>query len=75
MQISTGQRTNYLVYVDDQKLNGKSKSELEALVNTARIFTRDKEMKFGLKMCRTGYEKSKENQGQRNQFAKKEHYK
>jgi len=49
MQISTRQKTNHLLYVDDLKVNRKSKSELEALVNTAGIFTRNIEMKFGLK--------------------------
>lgn len=39
--------------MDDLKLYGKSKPELEALVNTARIFTRDVEMKFGLQKCAT----------------------
>ena len=29
----------YLLYMDDLKLYGKSKAELEALVNTVRIFT------------------------------------
>ena len=39
--------------MDDLKLYGKSKEELEALVNTVRIFTSDIQMKFGLQKCAT----------------------
>lgn len=48
-----GRKVNHLLYMDDLKLYGKSKSELEALVNTVRIFTSDIQMKFGLQKCAT----------------------
>ena len=34
--------------MDDLKLYGKSKEELESLVQTVRIFTDDVKMRFGL---------------------------
>jgi hypothetical protein len=48
-----GRKINHCLYMDDLKLYGKSKSELEALVNTVRIFTNDIQMKFGLQKCAT----------------------
>ena len=48
-----GRKVNHLLYMDDLKLYGKSKTELEALVNTVRIFTSDIQMKFGLQKCAT----------------------
>ena len=48
-----GQKVNHLLYMDDLKLYGKSKAELEALVNTVRIFTDDIKMRFGLEKCAT----------------------
>ena len=48
-----GRKVNHLLYMDDLKLYGKSKAELEALVNTVRIFTSDIQMKFGLQKCAT----------------------
>jgi len=43
---------------------------MEALVTTAKISTRDVDMKFNLqKMCHTDYEKMKENRRHRNQLA------
>ena len=48
-----GRKVNHLLYMDDLKLYGKSKAELEALVNTVRIFTDDIKMKFGLQKCAT----------------------
>ena len=47
-KLQQGSKVNHLLYVDDLKLYGKSKLELEALVNTLRIFTGDIQMKFGL---------------------------
>ena len=39
--------------MDDLKLYGKTKADLEALVNTVRIFSEDIEMRFGLNKCAT----------------------
>lgn len=64
---------NHLLYMDDLKLYGKTKAELEALVNTVRIFTNDIKMKFGLQkwpeMCHTSDETWKEGGGCRNRNA------
>jgi hypothetical protein len=46
-----GRKVNHLLFMDDLKLYGKSKAEVEALVNTVRIFTDDIGMKFGLQKC------------------------
>ena len=48
-----GKKVNHILFMDDLKLYGKSKDELEALVNTVRIFTDDVRMKFGLSKCAT----------------------
>jgi hypothetical protein len=48
-----GRKVNHLLYMDDLKLYGKSKTELEALVNTVRLFSEDIRMKFGLQKCAT----------------------
>ena len=37
--------------MDDLKLYGKSKDDLEALTNTVRIFTDNTNMKFGISKC------------------------
>jgi hypothetical protein len=39
--------------MDDLKLYGKPKRELEALVSTVRVFTSDIKMRFGLQKCAT----------------------
>ena len=47
-----GRKVNHLLYMDDLKLNGKSKDNLEALTNTVRIFTEhEQNMKFGISKC------------------------
>ena len=46
-------KVNHLLYMDDLKLYGKNKNELESLVQTVRIFTQDVRMKFGLQKCAT----------------------
>ena len=42
---------NHLLYMDDLKLYGKSEKEIDALVNTVRIFSGDINMNFGLNKC------------------------
>ena len=46
-------KINHLLYMDDLKLYGKNKKELESLVQTVRIFTQDIRMKFGIQKCAT----------------------
>ena len=46
-------KINHLLYMDDLKLFGKSKNDLESLVQTVRIYTEDIRMKFGLQKCAT----------------------
>ena len=47
------EKVNHLLYMDDLKLYGKNKNELESLVQTVRIFTQDIGMKFGIEKCAT----------------------
>ena len=53
MNRNTADKVNHLLYMDDLKLYGKSKEELESLVQTVRIFTDDVKMRFGLNKCAT----------------------
>jgi len=39
-------KINHLLYMDDLKLYGKNKSELESLIQTVRIYTQDIRMRF-----------------------------
>ena len=41
LPVPTGKEVNHLLYMDDLKLSGKSKDDLETLMNTARTFTDD----------------------------------
>ena len=42
---------NHLLYMDDLKLYAKNDKEIDALVNTVRIFSEDINMQFGLDKC------------------------
>ena len=42
---------NHLLYMDDLKLYAKNDKEIDALVNTVRIFSKDINMEFGLEKC------------------------
>lgn len=42
---------NHLLFMDDLKLFGRSKRELEALVEVVRTYSRDIGMEFGLEKC------------------------
>jgi len=46
-------KINHLLYIDDLKLYGKNKSELESLKQTVRIYTQDIRMRFGIQKCAT----------------------
>jgi len=46
-----GQLVNHLLFMDDLKMFGKNKRELEALTELVRIFSRDIGMEFGLDKC------------------------
>jgi hypothetical protein len=52
-KLQCGRRVNHLLFMDDLKLYGKSKADLEGMVNTVRIFSDDIRMKFGLQKCAT----------------------
>ena len=43
-----GRKVNHLLYMNDLKLYGKIKDDLEALMNTGRIFTVGIKMKLGI---------------------------
>lgn len=45
------ERINHLLYMDDLKLFGKSKKDLESLMNTVRIYSNDMRMEFGIEKC------------------------
>ena len=42
---------NHLLFMDDLKLYGKTKNELDSLVQTVRIFSSDIGMEFGISKC------------------------
>ena len=42
---------NHLLFVDDLKLYGASKDQLDSLVQVVRIFSQDSKMSFGLDKC------------------------
>ena len=44
-------KINHLPYMDDLKLYGKTKSDIEGLISTVRIFSDDIGMRFGLQKC------------------------
>ena len=45
------QKINHLLFMDDLKLYASNKNQLESLVNTVRIYSRDIKMEFGLSKC------------------------
>ena len=46
-----GQRINHLMYMDDIKLFGKNKEQIDTLIQTVRIITEDIKMEFGIDKC------------------------
>ena len=46
-------KLSHLLYLDDLKLYGKSRTELESLVHTVKIFSSSIGMEFGLNKCVT----------------------
>ena len=44
-------KINHLLYMDDLKLYGKSKDDMETLMNTVRVFSDDIGMQFGIDKC------------------------
>ena len=46
-----GEKINYLLFMDDVKLYGKSKNEIKGLVSTAEVFSQDIGMEFSINMC------------------------
>ena len=51
-QFSTnGQRINHLLYMEDLKLYSSTEKELNSLVETVRIFSKDKNLEFGIQKC------------------------
>ena len=46
-----GEKTNYLLFMDDLKLYGKSENEIKGLMSTVDVFRQDKGMEFGIKKC------------------------
>ena len=48
---SEGNKINHLLFMDDLKLYGKDKDELEKLVDVVSVFSRDIDMEFGLDKC------------------------
>ena len=50
--LGDGSKTaNHLIFMDDLKLHGKNEYEVDSLVQTVRIFTKDIQMKFGISKC------------------------
>ena len=46
-------KINHLLYMEDVKLFGKNKREIDSLMNTVRIFSGDICMEFGIDKCAT----------------------
>ena len=44
-------KVNHLLYMDDLKLYAKDKKELDALIQTVRVFSKDIGMDFGIEKC------------------------
>ena len=44
-------RINHLLYMDDLKLYGKTKEQVESLVNTVQLISKDIGMEFGVAKC------------------------
>ena len=42
-------KINHLLFMDDLKLYSRNEKELDSLVQTIRIFSKDKGMEFGIK--------------------------
>ena len=42
---------NHLLFMDDLKLYGKNKEQVESLVNTVRVYSDDICMEFGISKC------------------------
>ena len=48
-----GIKVNHLLFMDDLKIFARNKNDLEAIINSVRIFTETTRMKFGLQKCAT----------------------
>ena len=44
-------RVNHLMFMDDLKLFGKSNDQIDSLIQTVHLFSKDINMEFGLKKC------------------------
>ena len=49
--VSSKERINHLLFMDDLKFYAKSKKDLESLIQTVRIFSDDIGTEFGLDKC------------------------
>ena len=47
------EKINHLLYMDDLKLYAKSEKELDSLIQTVRVFSKDIGMQFGIEKCST----------------------
>ena len=50
-KLSRSQEINQLMYVDDIELFAKNEKELETLIHTVRIYSKDIGMEFGIEKC------------------------
>ena len=48
-----GEKINHVLYMDDLKLYAKSEKELDSLIQTVRVFSKDIGMQFGIEKCST----------------------
>ena len=46
-----GRKINHLLFMDDLKLYGKSDTQIDSLVKTVHLFSKDIGMEFGVKKC------------------------
>ena len=56
-KLTSQEKMNHLMYMDDIKLFIKNEKELETLIHAVRIYNRDIGMGFGIEKCHAGNEK------------------
>ena len=51
-----GEKIGHLLYMDDLKFYAKNEKDLDCLIQSVRVFSKDMCMQFGVKMCSVDYE-------------------
>ena len=48
---TNGKKTNHLLYMDDLKLYCKNEKEIDSLIQTVRVFSKNIQLEFGIEKC------------------------